>query len=58
MNEWPAEGGSYVRNPDGSLTKVIETDNQTAETPAAAGETDNADAVENGDAGETTRKVK
>ena len=39
MNELPAEGGSYIRNPDGSLTKIVQTEEQTVETPVVAGET-------------------
>lgn len=54
MNEWPAEGGSYVRNPDGSLKKFVETEEQTVETPPAVGETDQTEA----DADKSTGKVK
>lgn len=53
MNEFPAEGGSYIRNADGSVTKVAEQEQQ----PAAASEPTPA---ENGDAqpDDAAKKVK
>lgn len=53
MNEQPSEGGSYMRNADGSLTKVIETDEKTVE-PNVDVETEKTEAQ----AGTSTRKVK
>ena len=54
MTEWPTEGGRYIRNPDGSLTKIVEAEEQTVETPTPAGETDETEA----DAANSTVKVK